>query len=62
MKYAKVYDAVLSTPIGPVDVARGEIAWAFFRGFLYAVAFMLVASVLGLVESLWGSLRSRPRS
>jgi lipooligosaccharide transport system permease protein len=56
MKYARVYDAVLSTPIGPVDVAVGETAWALFRGFLYAVSFMLVAGALGLVESFWGVL------
>ena len=56
MKYAKVYDAVLSTPIGPVDVAVGETAWALFRGFLYALAFMCVAGSLGLIESVWGLL------
>lgn len=56
MKYAKVYDAVLATPIEPVDVAVGETAWALFRGFLYAVAFMVVAGSLGLVESAWGLL------
>lgn len=56
MKYAKVYDAVLSTPVGPVDVAVGETAWALFRGFLYALAFMCVAATLGLIESVWGLL------
>jgi lipooligosaccharide transport system permease protein len=56
MKYAKVYDAVLSTPIGPADVAVGETAWALFRGFLYALSFMLVAGSLGLIESVWGLL------
>lgn len=56
MRYAKVYDAVLSTPIGPADVAVGETAWALFRGFLYAVSFMVVAGVLGLIDSAWGVL------
>jgi len=56
MKYAKVYDAVLSTPVGPVDVAVGETAWALFRGFLYAISFMVVAGSLGLIESAWGLL------
>jgi lipooligosaccharide transport system permease protein len=56
MKYAKVYDAVLSTPVGPVDVAVGETAWALFRGFLYALSFMCVAGALGLIESVWGLL------
>lgn len=56
MKYAKTYDAILSTPVGPVDVTVGETAWALFRGFLYAVSFLVVAAVLGLIESLWGIL------
>ena len=56
MKYAKVYDAILSTPVGPGDVAIGETAWALFRGSLYALAFMCVAGALGLIESAWGVL------
>jgi lipooligosaccharide transport system permease protein len=56
MKYAKTYDAVLSTPVGPADVTVGETAWALFRGFLYAVSFLCVAAVLGLVDSVWGIL------
>jgi lipooligosaccharide transport system permease protein len=56
LKYQKTYDAVLSTPIGPADVAVGETAWALFRGFLYAIAFMLVAGALGVIESVWGLL------
>jgi lipooligosaccharide transport system permease protein len=50
----KTYDAVLSTPIGPADVAVGETAWALFRGFLYAISFLAVAGALGLIESAWG--------
>ncbi len=34
----------------------GETAWALFRGFLYAVAFMVVAGSLGLIDSVWGLL------
>jgi lipooligosaccharide transport system permease protein len=56
MKYSKTYDAILSTPVGPADITIGETAWALFRGFLYAVSFMAVALVLGLIESPWGIL------
>jgi lipooligosaccharide transport system permease protein len=56
LKYARTYDAMLSTPIGPADVAVGETAWALFRGFLYAISFLFVAGALGLVESAWGLL------
>jgi lipooligosaccharide transport system permease protein len=43
LKYMRTYDAMLSTPIGPADVAVGETAWALFRGFLYAISFLAVA-------------------
>jgi lipooligosaccharide transport system permease protein len=48
LKYAKLYDAVISTPMSLNDVARGEVMWALLRGSLYAVGFLLVIAVLGL--------------
>ncbi len=51
LKYSHTYDAVLTTPVGVPDVAIGEIAWALFRGTLYAVGFMVVMLALGLVRS-----------
>jgi lipooligosaccharide transport system permease protein len=56
LKYAKTYDAILSTPVGPRDIAAGEIAWTLFRGLLYAGAFLVVVAALGLVHSAWGLL------
>ena len=56
LKYAKLYDAVLATPMSPMDIARGEIAWALMRGGLYSGAFLLVMLVLGLVHSWWAVL------
>jgi lipooligosaccharide transport system permease protein len=53
LKYAKTYDAILSTPVGVADVALGEIGWALFRGALYAIAFLIVMAVMGLVHSWW---------
>ena len=53
MKYAKLYDAVLATPIGPADVAVGETAWALFRGLLYGFAFLITTAALGLIHSAW---------
>jgi len=40
----------------PADIAVGETSWALFRGCLYAVAFMVVAGSLGLIDSVWGLL------
>jgi lipooligosaccharide transport system permease protein len=48
LKYAKLYDAVISTPMSLNDVARGEVMWALLRGSLYAVGFLVVVAVLGL--------------
>src|SRR5436190_16313568 len=47
LRYARTYDAILSTPLGPADVALGEVAWALIRGALYAAAFILFAAILG---------------
>jgi lipooligosaccharide transport system permease protein len=56
LKYAKLYDAVLATPLGPGDVALGEIGWALIRGTLYAIAFMVVMAAMGLLRSPWAVL------
>ncbi len=53
MKYAKLYDAVLATPLGPGDVARGEITWALLRGAVYSAVFIVVMVAMGLVQSWW---------
>jgi lipooligosaccharide transport system permease protein len=56
LKYAKIYDAVLATPVAVNDVAVGEITWCLIRGSLYGTAFMVVMAVSGLIESPWGVL------
>jgi lipooligosaccharide transport system permease protein len=56
LRYARLYDAVLATPLGPVDVALGEIGWALLRGGLYSVGFLGVMFGLGLITSPWGLL------
>jgi lipooligosaccharide transport system permease protein len=53
LKYVKVYDAALATPLGPGDIALGEITWALCRGLLYAIMFLAVMAALGLVHSAW---------
>jgi lipooligosaccharide transport system permease protein len=56
LKYARLYDSVLATPLGPRDVAVGEIAWAQLRGAVYAAMFMLVMLLAGLLSSWWAVL------
>jgi len=56
LKWSRVYDAVLATPLSPRDVAVGELTWALLRGAVYAVGFLVVAWVAGLVVSPWALL------
>jgi lipooligosaccharide transport system permease protein len=53
LKYAKLYDSILVTPMRADEIALGEIGWALIRGGLYAVAFMVVMLAMGLVHSAW---------
>jgi lipooligosaccharide transport system permease protein len=53
MKYAKLYDAMLATSLGPLDVAIGEIGWALIRGGLYSAGFLIVMGLMGLTASWW---------
>jgi lipooligosaccharide transport system permease protein len=56
LRYGKVYEAMLSTPVSPGDVAVGETTWAVVRALLYSAAFFLIIVVNGYVESWWGVL------
>jgi lipooligosaccharide transport system permease protein len=53
LKYAKLYDSALATPMRADEIALGEIGWALIRGGLYGLAFMVVMLALGLVHSIW---------
>ena len=56
LRYGKVYDSMLATPLSPVDVAVGETSWAQFRGGLYACGFIVTALALGTFHSAWSVL------
>lgn len=53
LRHAKLYDAVLATPMTPGDVALGEIGFAVLRGLLYSVAFLLTMWAMGMAGSPW---------
>ncbi len=48
---SKLYQGMLATPLGPLDVALGEIIWALLRGLAYSIAFLIITTPLGLVPS-----------
>ena len=56
MRHAKLYDAMLATSLGPVDVALGEIAWSLLRGGIYSTGFVVIMLALGLLGSWWAVL------
>jgi len=55
LKYAKLYDAALATPMRTADVALGEIVWSLIRGGIYACAFMVIMVAMGLAHSPWAA-------
>jgi lipooligosaccharide transport system permease protein len=59
MHFGRVYDAMLATSLGPLDVALGEIAWALFRGGVYAAGFLAVMQFMGL-NLAWTALLAVP--
>jgi lipooligosaccharide transport system permease protein len=56
LKYDKLYDQMLATPLTTSDIARGEITWGQLRGATYSAAFLLVMVAMGLVSSWWAVL------
>lgn len=53
LKYTRVYDAMLSSPMEASDVARGDIITALGRGSAYAAAFVVMMAALGDIRSWW---------
>jgi len=56
MHFGKIYQVMLATSMGSLDVAMGEIVWALLRGLTYSIGFMCIVVPLGLVPSVWGAL------
>lgn len=50
MKYMKLYDGVLATPVQPFEIALGELGWAMARGSLYSAAFLAVMVAMDLTS------------
>jgi lipooligosaccharide transport system permease protein len=59
MRYQRLYDAVLATPVAPFEIALGELLWALTRGAIYSAAFLVVMVALGM-SSVAGALAAFP--
>jgi lipooligosaccharide transport system permease protein len=51
MKFMKLYDGMLATPVRPMEIALGELAWAMLRGSVYAAAFLVLMVAMGLTTA-----------
>jgi lipooligosaccharide transport system permease protein len=56
LKFDRIYQGMLQTSLGSLDVALGEIGWALMRGLAYTLGFMCIAVPAGLIPSWWGIL------
>ncbi|HET6168479.1 MAG TPA: ABC transporter permease [Marmoricola sp.] len=53
LKYNKLFDQMLATPLTTTDIARGELTWSLLRGGIYSAVFLLVMVAMDLVHSWW---------
>jgi lipooligosaccharide transport system permease protein len=52
MKYMRLYDGMLATPVRPIEIALGELSWAMARGSIYSAAFLAIMVAMGLTTPL----------
>jgi lipooligosaccharide transport system permease protein len=53
LRHARLYEAVLATPTGVLDLILGETLWAAIRATLYAAAFLAAMVAMGAATSAW---------
>jgi lipooligosaccharide transport system permease protein len=53
MKWMRLYDAMVATPLNPFEIATGELGWALIRGAFYSVGFLTIMIALGLTTLGW---------
>ncbi|SDZ25379.1 lipooligosaccharide transport system permease protein [Micromonospora pattaloongensis] len=52
MKYVKLYDGILATPVRPFEIALGELGWAMLRGGAYSAGFLAIMTAMELTTAL----------
>ena len=57
--FSRLYESMLATSLGPLDIALGEILLALARGGVYAAGFLIVMACLGLTLS-WTAVLALP--
>jgi lipooligosaccharide transport system permease protein len=52
MRYMKLYDGIIATPVSPFEIALGELIWALVRSATYSLAFLGIMTATGLTSPL----------
>jgi lipooligosaccharide transport system permease protein len=50
MRFLRLYDSILATPVRPFEIALGELAWATVRVGLYSIGFVGIMAAMGLTS------------
>ena len=58
LRYDKVYEGVLATPMRTLDIARGELTWSLLRSACYSLGFLLVVVARPLERNHQRALRA----
>jgi lipooligosaccharide transport system permease protein len=53
LRSERVYDAMVVTPIEPIDIAMGETLWGALRGMIAGGGFVAELALFGLARSPW---------
>jgi lipooligosaccharide transport system permease protein len=59
LKFQKLFDQMLATPLSTTQVAVGELSWCLLRSGIYSAAFLAVMALDGLVHS-WLAVLALP--
>ncbi|MEV6843815.1 ABC transporter permease [Actinoplanes sp. NPDC051411] len=51
MKFMRLYEGILATPVRPIEIALGELGWAMVRGTLYSGAFLVIMVLMDLTTA-----------
>jgi lipooligosaccharide transport system permease protein len=52
MKFMRLYEGIIATPVRPIEIALGELSWAMARGSLYSAAFLVIMVAMDLTTPL----------
>ncbi|MFC6569722.1 ABC transporter permease [Actinoplanes utahensis] len=52
MKFMRLYEGMLATPVRPIEIALGELGWAMLRGSLYSAVFLAIMVAMDLTSPL----------